>query len=837
MMLYPPTLQPRSAAAPIRSLFRLVVAVTLLTTVSAATAAPGSDTSPAPAGTAAELDQAGQQMRDVSHPFLLWTADEAAVLRQKIDTDPQTRQQYERMQRLFGPGGVPKRDETLWDLFQYSVMGDQAAGERQKRKLLGFIGKKPDPMTWDVDPATLKWNEGMPSSGDSHMRDEQTEHALRYDVLYDQLSPQERKGVEEAMRSYIQFHVSGHKPWHPAFKYDRVSWLPNMHWPRAIGTHVMAVALKDPQAIDAMFNSQGGFRYFVGEYLADGQFYMEEFGKYYSNVGTMIMYCEGLHRLGLDGYGYGYTGPNGGTMRNFLQMTLAIGFPRTELPTGGMGRFDVVEMGDAGTKPNVPGGTNQLDWYSNSRMNGPMSKMLHPLWYEAGQRRFPDAGFAYFLYQMRASGEETYYPTLYFGLDPITQADAAPPPAPSYVARERGFAFLRSNETPAYWESPDPAVALQFGMYYVHYVHDCFSILGYNAFNRPLYTRAGGAQKGYSGGAPWEDSVRGHCGVVVDGLQAQPVDEGNRGVENQIVREHLAGPAKFVSVHATGIYPDIEMERSLVLTKEYLFDVFRNHALDGKQHTYDWQVLSPGFVVDKEEARWQATDELYGGVLYKEPKFQQKLEKKPSMADMSDVKKFITQGEEPWRVSVVQRTGVQGEAAQAWNERAVGVTASMLPEVGDTQTTVFASKPPGIGQGDPGASIMVRREAADTVFVALHEPFEGGAENGRIASWSRVAQTDQGVAVRIQGKPGSGIDDCIVLHHAATGDQPLTLTGEGESFTVGDFAHIRVADDQIVVTGDLRAMTLKIRGTPELIVNGQPAKATTEGGVLKYDGQ
>ena len=61
----------------------------------------------------------------------------------------------------------------------------------------------------------------------------------------------------------------------------------------------------------------------------------------------------------------------------------------------------------------------------------------------------------------------------------------SPPPASSYVARERGFALLRAEESPAYWESPAPAVAFQLATYYVHYAHDAFSLLGFHAFNRP----------------------------------------------------------------------------------------------------------------------------------------------------------------------------------------------------------------------------------------------------------------------------------------------------------------------------------------------------------------
>ena len=141
---------------------------------------------------------------------------------------------------------------------------------------------------------------------------------------------------------------------------------------------------------------------------------------------------------------------------------------------------------------------------------------------------------------MRAPGEETCLPSLYLGLGPIDPAKVTPPPVRSYVARERGFALLRAEEGPAYWESPKPAVALQFAMRYVHYVHDCFTILDCMAFNAPICCRMGATKRGYAGGDPWRDHVRGMCVVVVDGLQAQPVDEGNAGTKNQCVREHFS---------------------------------------------------------------------------------------------------------------------------------------------------------------------------------------------------------------------------------------------------------------------------------------------------------
>ncbi|MGA2502444.1 MAG: hypothetical protein ABSH20_32280, partial [Tepidisphaeraceae bacterium] len=138
-------------------------------------------------------------------------------------------------------------------------------------------------------------------------------------------------------------------------------------------------------------------------------------------------------------------------------------------------------------------------------------------------------------------GEAVYLPSLYFGLGPVDSGKVKPPPAPSYVAPERGFAMLRMEEGPAYWESGRPAATLQFGSYYVHYVYDCFALLQYVAHNRYIYQRMANTRGGYAGGDPWRDHVRGQAGgIVVDGLQAKYVDSGEEGIKHQRLRRHFA---------------------------------------------------------------------------------------------------------------------------------------------------------------------------------------------------------------------------------------------------------------------------------------------------------
>jgi hypothetical protein len=128
-----------------------------------------------------------------------------------------------------------------------------------------------------------------------------------------------------------------------------------------------------------------------------------------------------------------------------------------------------------------------------------------------------------------------------------------------------------------------------------------------------------------------------------------------------------------------------------------------------------------------------------------------------------------------------------------------------------------------------GVSLAVARRAPATLFVALHEPFQHAAP--RIAEFRRIQQTPHAVAAAVVGQ---GLDDRVMLR-ADGGEQPLTLSGDGESFTFADYALVRIRAEKVEVAGDLRAMTLKVAGRPELTVNGQSQPAAVSAGLMKYE--
>lgn len=750
---------------------------------------------------------------------MLWTAEDAAAIRERIENDPDARIQLENTLAI--SSSVSRSRVILVDLFRAVVLEDRGAVIGEMSSLVQSIGRKPEPLTWNVDPETLEWNEGMPSAGDRHMRDERTEDALRYDAFYHLLSENEKKGIEQYFHHYIQFQLDRHPPRHPHFAYDRTSWLPNMHWPRPIGTHLQAVALQDEELIREVFAGYGGWKWYFDEYLTDQGFYMEEFGKFYSNTGAMILWCEALDRLGLGEMGYDYVGQTGITMRSHLRAnTLDLAYPAIDWG-GGMPTFPIITMGDAkgGSLPNapvhhtlitgyLPSGQGGNRWASAARMNGPMAKMLVPFWLEAAHNRWPEDGYDFFLAALRQPGEERYYPSLFFNLGPKDPSAIQPPrPTPSYLAKQRGFAFLRSDHSENYWMGPKPAVALQFSRYYVHYVHDPMTLIGYHAFNAPMILNGWGTGRGYAGGDAWRDSVRGHSGVVVDNQQAGPVARGFDGTEGHQYRKNLENDLdlRFVSVRADGTYPGVAQERSLFLGEHYLFDVTWLQNEDEEQpRRYEWQVISPLTGLTGEG--WEKSADLDGLALYQGSRFEDRVRSAPPAP--TQVRK-MNPGAEPWQARLTYQakgeTMEEDPAFYHFAQRGLGMDVHLL---GGEQTEVYLGVPPGARQDAPPSLLMARRDTPSTVFSALYVPFAG--DQPVIQEFSRLASSDEGVAVLIRGTGPDGVDfeDIIMLAIGDAVGEEITLSGDhGFRARFTDHAAVRQSgDDPRKVMGQLNEL-------------------------------
>lgn len=820
---------------------------------------------------------------------MLWTQGEAAAIRKRIETEPWAKAQYDALLKEKGVG------QPFRNLFRIQVMGDEALVAAEKKYLVSLIGNDPRKFLGDT-------------GGGRHY--DQYLSVLRYDALYDRLSDAERSSLEDTFRDFIKHHCE-----EETLPFTRTSWLPNMQWPRPITAHLMAVALRDEKLIRQCFNSRGGWKFYFDDYLADGQFYGEEFGKQYSMMGEMFLWCRGVERLGLNELGFGYTGKGGATMRRYVESVVNIGYPRTEIP-GGLPHYPQVTMGDArssslagappyafqksivdGFLPNGNGG-NRL-WMS-ANMNGrdhrnaKVDKMLAPHWFELGHVKWSDAHFDYFLAQMREPDEPVYIPSLFWGLAPIDPKKVTPPPAPSYVARERGFALLRAEESAAYWESPAPSVAFQLATYYVHYAHDAFSLLGFHAFNRPIYLNRQ-ISNGYGGGCPWTDSGRGHCGVMVDNLHYELNDADPKRdhphwpnpIGEVPTRQGFDPLVKFVAARARPaagtvsldnrqplacqtlslelrreekeVWLGVDLERALFLTREYLFDVLRLASERPRQ--YDWQVHALGQLVtdgpqpsrDRQGTMtdWQPAQFGLEQIYDRTNRAIARLLAEPVEAERYTFKdmRSLAAGDAPWTAVIRQDCALINVAdsmlGKAWYDRQIGVRVHMLGEPG---TMVFAGSSPEsrsapgkeASKGDKsnlpnevgGTTLLVRRIVPATVFAAVHEPFERKAPC--VETVRRLAQTPEAIAVQVIGKAGTGVNDRLLYAFWDSHRVPVKLETEGESFTFADRAFIRVSPDQVEVTGDVRSLALNVAGRPKLVVNGKSVEITVERGRLSY---
>ena len=170
---------------------------------------------------------------DVRHPFILWNKADLDRLRRDIKTDPLVKTGCDRLARLWAG-----RKTGLHNLMRYAIDGDEKAAAIEKKRLLQVVRSK------------------APRGGAQWLT------VLRYDLLYDKLTPTEKAEVEKMFHFYIHNTVVENAVFNPklynpsrnyqrydARKYTRTNWLPNITWPRKVSANLMAVALRDEKLI------------------------------------------------------------------------------------------------------------------------------------------------------------------------------------------------------------------------------------------------------------------------------------------------------------------------------------------------------------------------------------------------------------------------------------------------------------------------------------------------------------------------------------------------------------------------------------------------------------
>lgn len=789
---------------------------------------------------------------EVERPFVLWDRADLAAMKHRIETQPWAKARWERKPEN-------RAEEALHDLLKYSLYDDAEAGQRQKKQLMGVINSKP------------------PLGGAQWI------NVIRYDMLYDLLSEEERDKVETVFREYLeqalftnalydpeQFNDEANYSRYDALRYRRDSWLPNIVWPRRVSANLMAAALGDEKLIRRAWDQYGSWRWYFDHYLADTGFYGEEFSKVGSTPGEMLLYCLALEHLGMNDLGFGYVGSGGATMRGHLESIIHLGYPRVDLGSDRY-HYPMLTIGDlrgggSSRKGNLPtfafqhsivrgylpseiesdlppiqrwqthgawggevrGDNPQWDGYSNFT-----PKMQLPFWFELGHKRWPEAGFGYFLSQMRTPGQDKYVPSLYFDLDPIAPGDVQPPFASSWVAKDRGLAMLRADESRDYWESDAPAVSMRLAAPYAHSVNDAFALTGYYAFNRPIYLNRQGTP-GYA--QDWSRSAASHNSFTL----SEAGFMSPQATRDAVARNGFYEPVKVVVMRSKSLFPEAgtDVERGVFLTPEYLVDITDIKNQNGKEMTYYWHALGT------------PSQQTEGGKPWT-------VEAHPTGVERSDdevFKPYVGAESTGWRLGkdtpwhmVIEQRKASAEASvgalpKEWYGRRVGVTLRLVPSSSmDTEVMIVPTPVRDVPEGAPtrdnaperyevgGTTIMFGRKRA-APMVTLHEPFEGGKPPDREVT--TLAEATDHAAISIVG---DAVNDRVLLQLGGV-DEPITVEHEGESITFADHAWVRLDAEGVHAWGEVRAvrMSLPQGVAAKLWINGRVTAAKVDGDVLSF---
>jgi hypothetical protein len=321
----------------------------------------------------------------------------------------------------------------------------------------------------------------------------------------------------------------------------------------------------------------------------------------------------------------------------------------------------------------------------------------------------------------------------------------------------------------------------------------------------------------YAGGHYWLDSTRGRNGIVVDKARITPVDSGEDGSRNTAIRHAFSAQAKFLGIRAKawdparggaqrgaaaartshGLFRGVDVERALVLTDDYLLDVF--NLVSDDEHLYEWNHHPYGSPRRDPSVVWQPCNAGAG---------QSKKAPTPGIALSKAY--FRDAGDRSWLLDVASKSDA-------------GVRIRML---GETNTVVFLSSDGNL------TTTLVQRRTPSTCFVALHEPYEDN--DASVRAFERLAVTRETVGVRVCcGEGETVVDDRLFVALGDAAGRTLSVSHGGDRYAFADYAHIRITAQAVSIAGRLRSARFRVP-SPDvaLTVNGKATPPTVKDGYL-----
>jgi hypothetical protein len=665
---------------------------------------------------------------------------------------------------------IAEKGDGYWSAFLYALEGDSKYLPTPRAWLLKYGEQGGDiynVKTFLNDPGFFKG--GQPSIPQVYYNLD-VSPMIAYDWVYNGLSPEERKVIEDGILTSARFRMRC---------MDRWSETPNLVFKPTYMVAMAGLVTGNKELLDWGFHrkpdsSRGGYFHVLNAMLKDGGPWAEAPIYPIAHESLSLMIKMSWYRKLFDGKDwFADKSPGGGSPKGLIDYYMDTGYP-IELTGYGSGQIRVVTYGDGSTSA-------QGDLF----LVNPAGKGLNMIEALASAYNVSgDSGYAAFL-----SMSPDYKPNL---------VDRRPLPekvewpfAPSKVWPNYGLAMLRSDESPAYWTSGKAVAVFQIMTQgYGHDHHDKFSITLHGA-GRLFYPDYNAIQ--YENPAiGWTRNTIAHNTLMVDEGETRNAIPTN-------IRHEFTSDVKFLATSASGVFEGVDQTRALLLTQDYLLDLF--HATSKLPHTYDYILHSFG------KPR-PTTPEKF----------------KPSMVLgkrfwlMENQQVMAT--DDPWSLDFVIKEAPGSEKTNYGREWYDYTSTLRLSMAAEPETLVVH------GMGAQNLPMLVARRSGiqDTVFVVTHEPF--ARENKpKVKGVANLVRTQNAIVVRVATEDYT---DYMAVAFGPQKDTPkhalLSAVEPDAFFAFKNYGYLRVMrNGKVTARGGW--IGFRIPGTAELLtLNGQLAQ-------------
>ena len=513
----------------------------------------------------------------VKHPNLLLNREELAQIREKVARYGWASKLLDKVREL-AKDGANVREAALC----YALTGERLHADRARASLLSqarYDMAAFPKVDLNVQPEAYAWVSW-------------STYAWAYDLTYDTFSDEERRSVEDWLRAGCRVTMEGRK---------RTTTTPNLVFGQHFNVGVAGYCLGDRELIEWGLNdsggkfgpSRGGFYQVMDSMIKDGAFWAEApiYALHYDVHGMLALAEAALHYDGTDLYHW-VSEKSGASIKSLIDGYLLMGYPLEETGEGG-GAVRMATYGDGSTGYGVGG------WLNDTCL----TEGLYFGAVEVAYKRYGDPGYAWLLSLRPARDANVVYGRAMWGYVALTHGQPlpdklTPPPAPSGVYTQ-GFAMIRADESPGYWTSGALAAMVMLGKAVGHGHQDHYGLVLHGK-GRLLYPDLNVIQYEPTY-LSWTHEGIGHSTLLVDHQSPASGD--------YTTSQDFAPEVKFFAITGSA-YKNIRQTRRLLLTKEYLADVFHAADQEGQPRTFDWALHGLGRLYPGRPTAYRPTDAL-----------------------------------------------------------------------------------------------------------------------------------------------------------------------------------------------------------------------------------